>query len=149
MASRKASPEATSVNGASTVAVSLALPVKPPERAAVTVTDAGAFEATPAVRAMGGHAPPIARESEREQETVASVQVQPDPAIAVVVRPEGKLPVMVTAPLDAALPEFETVMVNDAADCPWVKLPVWVSVTEPGAPLPVVVVRLNRLPALS
>ena len=62
------------------------------------------------------------------QTSVAKVQVQPVPLIAVAVNPVGSVSVTVTVPLVEALPLLVTVMVYCAPVCPCVKLPTWVFV---------------------
>jgi hypothetical protein len=57
------------------------------------------------------------------QVRVGTVQVQPAPESAVTVRPVGGVSVTFTAPLDAASPTFETVMVYVTV-CPGTAMPV-------------------------
>jgi len=62
------------------------------------------------------------------QTSVAKVQVQPVPLIAVAVNPVGSVSVTVTVPVVEVDPLFVTVMVYCAPVCPCVKLPTWLFV---------------------
>ena len=72
---------------------------------------------------------PAASASERVQVSVASVQLQPVPSIAVAVRPLGSVSTTVTMPLDPPVPVLEARIVYCAPVCPWVKLPAWLFAT--------------------
>lgn len=56
---------------------------------------------------------------------VTTVHVQPVPAAAVPVKPDGIVSVTLTVPVVAAVPLLVTVIVKVAPICPGVKLPVW------------------------
>ena len=66
---------------------------------------------------------------------VASVQLQPDPLIAVAVSPVGSVSVTLTVPVVATPPLLVTLMVYVAPVCPCVKFPmcVFVIVKSAGA----------------
>src|SRR5439155_269500 len=68
----------------------------PPETVAVLVTLAGASLATFSVRVITGYLVPPARASDRVQVSGAKVQDQPDPVIAVAVKPVGSVSATVT-----------------------------------------------------
>ena len=84
----------------------------PPETVATFVTCEGAAAATSTVTVIGGNASPPARASLREQERLASSQVQPVPEIPVAVRPAGSESSTVMAfALVGALPELRATIV--------------------------------------
>ena len=102
----------------------------PPVTATAFVTEAGALLATLTVSVIKGKLDPAAMVAGEVQESVATTQVQPDPVMAVAVRPEGNVSIKVTAvPSVGALPAFDTAMLYVAPAWPWVKLPVWLLVT--------------------
>src|SRR5436305_5152408 len=83
----------------------------PPETAAMFVRLAGALAATLTVTVTGGYAPPATRLFERVQVRLARFEVQPEPPIAVMLRPAGKASVIVMDPEEAALPILVTMIV--------------------------------------
>src|ERR1022692_3564945 len=80
----------------------------PPDTAAVFVTEAGAFPATFTVSVMAGKLVPDPSASLRVQVRVPNTHVQPVPARAVAVSPDGKVSVMLTSPLDELAPTLLT-----------------------------------------
>src|SRR6478735_4346290 len=96
---------ATWSTGVGSVAVLLLVDESPPpDTVAVLVSEGPAFAATFTVTLMGSYVPLAARASARVQLTVASVQTQFVPVIAVAVKPAGSVSTTVTAPLVGAAP---------------------------------------------
>ena len=93
-------------------AVSFVVSVSPPpETVAVLVNDAGAFAATFTVTEMGKVWLPAGNDPTFVQVSVASVQLQLKPLIAVAVIPAGRVSVTVMVPLVGPPPLFFTVIV--------------------------------------
>src|SRR5436189_19161 len=82
----------------------------PPDTEAELVTLAAALLATFTVKVIAGKLAPAASASLRVQVKVPSTQVHPLPAMAVAVRPAGKVSVTETAALVGAEPELVAVI---------------------------------------
>src|SRR5258708_562771 len=83
----------------------------PPATEPLLLMDLRGLLATSTVKVMAGKLPPAAKASERVQLKVPTVQLQPDPPMAVAVKPMGKVSVTVTVPLVDPLPPLVAVMV--------------------------------------
>jgi hypothetical protein len=101
----------------------------PPLTVAVLVTLPAAFAATVTVTITAGYDALAANAVDVVHVRVASVQVQPEPLIAVAVKPAGNASTTVTVPAVGALPTLETVNVYVAPTWPSAKLPTCVDVT--------------------
>src|SRR4051812_38093242 len=95
----------------------------PPETRTRFVTFAGAFVATLTVTMIAGKLAPEASASERVQVKFVILKDQPEPLIAVAVRPSGRESVTVIVPEEALGPTFTTVIVHVSPRSPWVKFP--------------------------
>src|SRR5450631_4480295 len=93
------------------LAVSFVVSVSPPpETVAMLVSEAGAFGATFTVTAMGKVWLPTGNDPTLVQVSVATVQIQLAPVIAVAVIPTGNVSVTVMVPLVGPPPVFFTTM---------------------------------------
>src|SRR6266516_4458981 len=93
------------------LSVSLDVSVSPPpDTVAVLVTLAGALPATFTVRVMV-ELLPAASALDRVQVRATTLQVQPEPLMAVAVKPEGRVSVTVMVPLVDGVPLLVTVIV--------------------------------------
>src|SRR5579871_337291 len=112
---------------AGTIAVTsiAAFVVPPTETVAVFATDGAALAATLTVTVMGEKLEPAASASVRVHTSVPSTHVQPEPEIAVAVRPGGSVSLTVTMPLVAAVPTLLTISVYVLPVSPSRNTPVW------------------------
>jgi hypothetical protein len=102
-------PETTVMVVGSVAVAGLLAP--PPLTVALLVTEAAAVQLTFTVSVMAGKLPPEATAAVLVQVRVATLQVQPEPLMAVAVRPAGNVSVTVVVPEVAPGPGLPAVMV--------------------------------------
>ena len=101
----------------------------PPETVAVLVTIAGEVAVTFTVTVTAGNLEPANSVSLRVQVSVGNEQFQPEPLIALAVRPAGSVSVTARAPEEGATPILLTVIVYEAPLSPKTKLREWLLMT--------------------